>query len=213
MARVLAVFSGVTALSVAGVLWIGCASTTFAQDSGTRIRLLEEKLIQAYPGSLPEVSYAVRDMGLVAGAVRLALPEAGGHALVLDRDGQAVGVGGEQQGSTRCGRYCSAPRLGGSFGDLDSVVAIAAGAAHSVALREDGSVWTWGANEYGQSGDGSLWVRNRPERVPGLRDVVAGGGGDAIHPGSAARRNGMGLGQQLDGCSARSSGKDTADTS
>ena len=57
--------------------------------------------------------------------------------------------------------------------ELDSVVAIAAGAGHSVALRQDGSVWTWGANEYGQSGDGSLWARYRPERVQGLHDVVA----------------------------------------
>ena len=53
------------------------------------------------------------------------------------------------------------------------MVAIAAGAGHSVALRRDGSVWTWGENNQGQLGDGSLWTRYRPVRVQGLRDVVA----------------------------------------
>ena len=172
MARILAVFSGVTTLCVAGVLWMGCASTTFAQDSGRRVRLLEEKLIQAYPGSLPEVSYSVRDIGRVAGAVRLALPEAGGHVLVLTETGKLWAWGENSRGQLGVGDAGVHPGWVAVTG-LDSVVAITAGAAHSVALREDGSVWTWGANEYGQSGDGSLWVRNRPEQVQGLRSIVA----------------------------------------
>ena len=34
-------------------------------------------------------------------------------------------------------------------------------------------MWSWGGNSQGQLGDGSLWARYRPVRVPGLRDVVA----------------------------------------
>ena len=35
------------------------------------------------------------------------------------------------------------------------VTAIAAGAFHSMVLKQDGSVWATGSNEYGQFGDGT----------------------------------------------------------
>jgi len=38
---------------------------------------------------------------------------------------------------------------------LTGVVAIAAGNHHTVALKEDGTVWAWGRNSDGQLGDGS----------------------------------------------------------
>jgi alpha-tubulin suppressor-like RCC1 family protein len=37
---------------------------------------------------------------------------------------------------------------------LSNVIAIAAGGAHTVALKKDGSVWAWGDNEHGQIGYG-----------------------------------------------------------
>jgi alpha-tubulin suppressor-like RCC1 family protein len=45
------------------------------------------------------------------------------------------------------------------------VVAIAAGANHSLALRSDGSVWAWGDNPWGQLGDGSTTDRFTPVQV------------------------------------------------
>ena len=33
---------------------------------------------------------------------------------------------------------------------------ISAGNSHVIALKSDGTVWTWGNNEYGQLGDGSV---------------------------------------------------------
>ena len=38
---------------------------------------------------------------------------------------------------------------------LSSVVAVAAGDRHSLALKSDGTVWAWGSNDYGQLGDGT----------------------------------------------------------
>ena len=38
---------------------------------------------------------------------------------------------------------------------LTNVIAVSAGGRHSVALRNDGTVWTWGNNEFGQLGDGT----------------------------------------------------------
>jgi len=55
---------------------------------------------------------------------------------------------------------------------FNGVTALAAGANHSVALKTDGSVWTWGGNGEGQLGDGSTATqRLAPARVSGLETV------------------------------------------
>jgi alpha-tubulin suppressor-like RCC1 family protein len=52
-------------------------------------------------------------------------------------------------------------------------VAIAAGGAHSLALKSDGTVWAWGYNGYGQLGDGTTSSRSLPVPVSGLSGVTA----------------------------------------
>lgn len=41
------------------------------------------------------------------------------------------------------------------------------GFSHSLAIREDGSVWAWGGNVYGQLGDGTTLNRTTPVQVKG----------------------------------------------
>ena len=79
------------------------------------------------------------------------------HSLALDANGDvwAWGADGEDQ-------------LGdGTTNDLDSgkalkvvvlsdVIAIAAGGEHSLALRNDGTVWAWGSNQFGELGQNTL---------------------------------------------------------
>jgi alpha-tubulin suppressor-like RCC1 family protein len=58
-----------------------------------------------------------------------------------------------------------------------AVKAIAAGGWHAVALLQDGSIWTWGRNQYGQLGDGTNTNRNRPGKVvnvTGIKVIDAG---------------------------------------
>ena len=62
-------------------------------------------------------------------------------------------------------------------GELDGVEAIAAGSVHALALKEDGTVWAWGANDQGQLGNGmktqgtkTLGI-NTPLEVKGLGGV------------------------------------------
>lgn len=59
--------------------------------------------------------------------------------------------------------------------DLTGVVSIAAGYAHSLALKSDGTIWAWGTNTYGQLGDESTTTRFTPVQVSVLtdHDVVA----------------------------------------
>ncbi len=50
--------------------------------------------------------------------------------------------------------------------DLNNVVAInASGANHTCAKIEDGSIYCWGDNYYGQLGDGSLVDSYVPKKV------------------------------------------------
>ncbi len=56
---------------------------------------------------------------------------------------------------------------------LSNVVTVAAGGFHSLALKDDGSVWAWGANGYGQLDDGSTDDQHSPTMVAGLSDVRA----------------------------------------
>jgi alpha-tubulin suppressor-like RCC1 family protein len=57
--------------------------------------------------------------------------------------------------------------------DYEIVGAVAAGMYHSVALRADGTVASWGTNYSGQLGDGTTVQRMAPVDVLGLVDVIA----------------------------------------
>src|SRR6185503_2320680 len=56
---------------------------------------------------------------------------------------------------------------------LSNVTAVAAGYNHTLALKSDGTLWTWGDNQYGQLGDGSTMDRKVPVQVTTLSNVVA----------------------------------------
>lgn len=53
---------------------------------------------------------------------------------------------------------------------LNNIVAISGG---DMALRSDGTVWTWGDNTLGQLGDGTYTSTSTPVEVKGLDDVIA----------------------------------------
>ena len=54
---------------------------------------------------------------------------------------------------------------------LTGAVQVAAGHYHGMALLGDGTVRAWGANTYGQLGDGTTSRRTSPVTVPGLSGV------------------------------------------
>lgn len=58
---------------------------------------------------------------------------------------------------------------------IEKVKQIAAGSEFGVALKEDGSVWTWGSNENNQLGDGTKNNSNVPIKVlEGVKSIAAG---------------------------------------
>ena len=54
---------------------------------------------------------------------------------------------------------------------------LAAGSRHNLAVLENGSVWSWGKNDYGRLGHGGRTDQLTPGAVTSLSDIVAVAGG------------------------------------
>jgi alpha-tubulin suppressor-like RCC1 family protein len=115
----------------------------------------------------------------------VALSVGDSHALALARDGSVWAWGEGGNGRLGIGplpiikfrthrpaamRYVPFPM---KIPGLTDVIAVAAGFDHSLALKKDGTVWSWGANRRGQLGDGTTNERPTPALVPGVAGVVA----------------------------------------
>lgn len=61
--------------------------------------------------------------------------------------------------------------------ELTGIIAVAAGAHHTLAVDRNGEVWAWGQNFYGQLGNGmgtgTFLQQEIPVKIAGLQDVVA----------------------------------------
>lgn len=57
--------------------------------------------------------------------------------------------------------------------NLANVIKVASSYDHSLAILSDGTVWAWGANNFGQLGDGTTARRQLPVQVSGLTGVIA----------------------------------------
>jgi alpha-tubulin suppressor-like RCC1 family protein len=102
-----------------------------------------------------------------------------GHTLALKSDGTVVAWGYNRDGELGNGTNEDSPTpvrvkdFHDLSGNLSGVQAIAAGSSHSLALKEDGTVWAWGYNFDGQLGDGTKANSTRPVRVGQLGRVQA----------------------------------------
>jgi len=67
---------------------------------------------------------------------------------------------------------CLADCSGADHGACVSWSQVSAGGQHTCAVAEDGGLWCWGQNLYGQLGDGTVTLRNVPTRVSGMSSVV-----------------------------------------
>jgi alpha-tubulin suppressor-like RCC1 family protein len=100
---------------------------------------------------------------------------ASGHSLALDAHGSVWAWGWNNHGALGLGpgtvghTFYKPQKLVG----LDDVIAITAGNDHSLALRVDGTVWAWGANNFGQLGDGTTTDKPAPVQVKVLKNVIA----------------------------------------
>jgi alpha-tubulin suppressor-like RCC1 family protein len=62
--------------------------------------------------------------------------------------------------------------------DLNGVEDISAGGSHNPALKDDGTVWAWSTNPYGQLGNGTNTDSSTPVQVSDLSGVTLIAAGD-----------------------------------
>lgn len=103
-----------------------------------------------------------------------------GHSylcLALKSDGTVQAIGTDQYGEMGNGAVQKSGRTDTPVPvqGLDRVISVSAGDIHSMALRADGTVWTWGCNVNGQLGNGatSTGPNPVPKQVAGLSNITA----------------------------------------
>ncbi|CAM4494770.1 RCC1 domain-containing protein [Corallococcus exiguus] len=95
------------------------------------------------------------------------------HTLVLKQDGTVWAWGYNKSGQLGDGTTVTDRNAPVQVQGLTGITAIAAGYHHSLALKQDGTVWAWGNNADGQLGDGTNTNRLVPVQVTGLSDIQA----------------------------------------
>ncbi|MCW5664484.1 MAG: immunoglobulin domain-containing protein [Piscinibacter sp.] len=90
------------------------------------------------------------------------LAAGGGFSIVALADGTLRAWGADGTGQLGTGAGDQSRSLPGAGPALSGVVALAAGSAHALALRGDGSVAGWGYNGFGQIGNGNNQTQASP---------------------------------------------------
>jgi alpha-tubulin suppressor-like RCC1 family protein len=146
--------------------------------SGSTILVDQNTLLRAraYKAGLPDSAVTAADYR-VTGAVALG----SNSTFALKADGTVSSWGSNSFQSLgdpaiASGGVRTTP---GRVANLADIVAVAAGADHGLALKNDGTVWSWGRNSVGQLGDGTATQRAAPVQVLNLTGVIAiAAGGD-----------------------------------
>jgi len=103
------------------------------------------------------------------------------HSLALLADGTVLAWGANGKGELGDGTTAarktpvavSGPNAAGSLTDI---IAISAGTRYSLALKADGTVWSWGRNDNGQLGDGTTTDRHTPAKAKVTRATAIAAG-------------------------------------
>lgn len=109
------------------------------------------------------ISYTTQAQRLSAGA---------GFAVFLCDDGKPYSTGVNFLGQLGQHDSIEQSTLFQPLKGIDSIIALSSGADHTLALRNDGTVWAWGGNGKLQLGDGTSKNQFSPVQVDSLKDVV-----------------------------------------
>ncbi|WP_158513104.1 RCC1 domain-containing protein [Myxococcus hansupus] len=107
----------------------------------------------------------------LTGATAIAVGDS--HTVALLKDGSVWTWGDNRSGQLGDAGRESQNHIPAQVPGLASVVAIAAGGSRTVAVRQDGTVWTWGTKQSNRQD-----FNPTPVQVPGLTDVIAADASD-----------------------------------
>jgi alpha-tubulin suppressor-like RCC1 family protein len=88
------------------------------------------------------------------------------HGIALKKDGTVITWGANNFGQLGIGSYDMSTITVSIQGGFGNVALIGSGMFHSMAVKGDGTVWTWGNNLMGQLGDGTTTNRISPVVIP-----------------------------------------------
>ena len=145
--------------------------TLVLKDNGTVCSFGRNGRGQLGIGNLKDTSAPVK----VSGLANIVDIEAGwNNSYAISSTGELWAFGSNRVGQLGTGspvgnwQYSSIPVQV----SLDSVVMVKSEVYSTIALKNDGTVWAWGDNTYGQLGDGTKTDRNIPVKVQGLQNIV-----------------------------------------
>jgi len=93
------------------------------------------------------------------------------HSMLISQTGQVWSWGRNSYGQLGNGTTTNSytPVLSSAVTDWNSLIMISAGKSHSLALKSDGSLWSWGYNYYGQLGHGNTSSLMVPTKLLNLK--------------------------------------------
>ena len=97
------------------------------------------------------------------------------HSLAVKKDGSLWAWGMNRYGQVGNYTDVSTNDVPAPVKIMDDVTAVAAGYGHSLAVKNDGTLWAWGANGYGQLGDGTQDNNRQPKMIMDNVKAVAAG--------------------------------------
>lgn len=100
------------------------------------------------------------------------------HTLAIKTDGSVWAWGASDKGQLGDGRAALQLSTPVQINNDSQWAQVAAGALHTLARKTDGSLWVWGANNYGQLGIGSAASPNTPVQLGADQDWVHVATGD-----------------------------------
>ncbi len=193
-----------TSTNLSGIRWSTITQTKCIQ--GTAISYAPPVINNIVPGNLmhtdncyytssknPTISWTNPSNWPAASTVTSAqlftkIAGGGNHSTGLKSDGTIWAWGynayGQLGDGTTASRSTPVQVMANSTTPLADIIAIAGGSSHSIALKSDGTVWSWGYNDYGQLGDGTTSNHSNPvqvmiDSVTPLTGVIAIAGGSS----------------------------------
>ncbi|MGW0586112.1 RCC1 domain-containing protein, partial [Streptomyces sp. NPDC002920] len=164
----LALAGALTALSLTSVILAaapaGASADPWVQAWGVNA------LGQLGNGTTTQAPYPVT----VAGLSGVSQISAGLNHVLAVKGGRVLAWGSNASKQLGTGQDTTSPqRTPAPVQSLDKVQDVGAGCDFSVALRQDGTVWTWGLGTDGRLGTGNNTTRDTPQKVPDLTDIAA----------------------------------------
>jgi len=113
---------------------------------------------------------SAQDSG-IQGAISLGAGDV--HTCAVLATGQVECWGDNTYGQLGNGTTTTNVKTATPVAGISNALAVTAGSAHSCALLKDGTVVCWGANSYGQLGNGTITASTTPVQVSGIAHATA----------------------------------------